>query len=260
MSVRRDSTSSLDGDNVLTYYNPTYLLAGDQTLVVELGDDISPEINGKVHELMRSVESCDIDGIVDLVPTYRSLMIQYDPGQISVSDLQTLLSEFEFEDVGGAVERSTIVHVPTLYGGECGPDLDSVAEHAGLTSEEVVAIHAGTDYLVYMMGFTPGFPYLGGLPEQLVTPRLPTPRAKIPAGSVGIAESQTGVYPISSPGGWRLIGRTPLRLFDAERDPPALIAAGNYVRFVPLDGEEDYSRIGRSVESGEYAMETSLTQ
>ncbi len=240
--------------------SPTYLPAGDQTLVVELGDAISPEINGRVHELMRAIESRDLAGVVDLVPTYRSLMVQYDPAKVSLSELQMALSEIEPAAGEGAAEGSSVVHVPALYGGEYGPDLDSVAEHAGLSPEEVVAVHSGTDYLVYMMGFTPGFPYLGGLPEQLVTPRLSTPRSEIPAGSVGIAESQTGVYPISSPGGWRLIGRTPLRLFDAESEPPSLIAAGDYVRFVPLDGEEDYASIGRSVENGEYAVEKSLTQ
>jgi KipI family sensor histidine kinase inhibitor len=148
------------------------------------------------------------------------------------------------------------VQIPTLYGGEYGPDLESVAAHAGLTQARVVSLHSETDYLVYMMGFTPGFPYLGGLPEELFTPRLETPRARIPAGSVGIAEGQTGVYPVVSPGGWRLIGRTPLKLFDPERDPPSLVSAGDHVRFVPLAGEDEYKSILDLDESGEYEVES----
>jgi KipI family sensor histidine kinase inhibitor len=127
-----------------------------------------------------------------------------------------------------------VIEVPTVYGGEFGPDLAFVASHSRLSEAEVVQIHSGTDYLVYMMGFSPGFPYLGGMSPRIATPRLKTPRTAIPAGSVGIAQEQTGVYPVESPGGWQLIGRTPARLFDAGRQPPVLVEAGDSIRFVPI--------------------------
>ena len=149
-------------------------------------------------------------------------------------------------------EPPLTVHIPTLYGGHHGPDLRSVADQAGLTEAETIEAHSGTDYLVYMLGFSPGFPYLGGLPEVLATPRLETPRTEIPAGSVGIAESQTGVYPVASPGGWRLIGRTPLKLFAARNDPPSLLKAGDYVRFVPMSGEREFEKLEALVNAGEY--------
>ena len=140
-------------------------------------------------------------------------------------------------------------------GGEYGLDLESVAENAGISVQEVIDIHSGTDYLVYMMGFAPGFPYLGGLDQRLHTPRLTTPRTEIPPGSVGIAESQTGVYPIASPGGWRLIGRTPVAMFDPAISPPALLSTGNYVRFEPISAHE-YGEIKSKASSGEYTVVT----
>jgi inhibitor of KinA len=146
-----------------------------------------------------------------------------------------------------------LVEFPTAYGGEFGPDLGFVAEHAKLQVEDVIRIHSGTDYLVYMMGFTAGFPYLGGMSPTIVTPRLATPRTRIPAGSVGIAQQQTGIYPADSPGGWRIIGRTPLRIFDAARTPPVVIEAGDYVRFVPVATEE-YRDVERQVENGTYPL------
>jgi len=142
-----------------------------------------------------------------------------------------------------------VTEVPTIYGNEYGPDLEFVAKHNGLTPEEVVQIHAGTAYLIYMLGFMPGFVYLGGMSPKIATPRLETPRIKIPGGSVGIAGSQTGIYPAESPGGWQLIGRTPLKLFDPYRQPPALLQAGNYVTFVSITPQE-FARIKGEVEQG----------
>ena len=240
----------------MIYEEPLFLPAGDQALVVELGDAISPECNRRVHNLMAAIENQGIEGVIDLVPTYRSLLVLYDAMQLSHTEVQDRLLKIERSLDEGAVGKPRVVHVPTLYSGEHAPDLAFVAQNAGLTPADVVSIHSGTDYLVYMMGFTPGFPYLGGLSEKLVTPRLATPRVRIPAGSVGIAESQTGVYPVESPGGWRLIGRTPLRLFDPKREPPSLIVAGDYVRFVPLSGEEEYVRIQDLVGRNEYEVAT----
>ena len=236
------------------YDSPLFLAAGDQALVVELGDSISPEINRRVRNLMAAIEDAAAPGVLDLVPTYRSLLVNYDPMTISAADLQKRIGQVE----SGLAEKSLgdprIVHIPTLYGLDYGPDLEFVAEHAGLTVEDVIGLHSGTDYLVYMMGFSPGFPYLGGLSEKLATPRLDTPRTEIPAGSVGIAEGQTGVYPVASPGGWRLIGRTPVKMFDPSAEPPTLLNPGDYTRFVPVDTEEEYLDIQRRVESGEYEV------
>ena len=232
--------------------SPALLPCGDQALVVEFGDAICPEINRRVHDLAHAIESAGVRGVYDLVPTYRSLLVYYNPMRTTWPELEDSLRSLlqDTRDSGSSVPR--VVSVPTLYGGEYGPDLEFVAENAGLTTDEVVEIHSGSDYLVYMMGFSPGFPYLGGLAERLATPRLATPRLEIPAGSVGIAESQTGVYPVASPGGWQLIGRTPLRLFDETAEQPALLRAGDYIRFVPLETEVRYLEIQERVEAGEF--------
>ena len=224
------------------YDEPKFLTAGDRAMVVELGDSISPETNRRVHGLLRALESHALPGIVDLVPTYRSLLVLYNPLLSSFDGLRSLVASLDDDDAGAGKEAPNIVEVPTVYGGEHGPDLDFVAEHNGLSPEEVVEIHSGADYPVYMLGFTPGFPYLGGLSEKLHTPRLATPRTVTPGGSVGIAEAQTGMYPVQSPGGWRIIGRTPLALFDPEREPPSLLNAGDVVRFVPApdDGSHQF--------------------
>jgi len=214
---------------------PRLLPAGDSALVVECGDRIDPAINRRVRELFLAVEQSGIQGVVDLVPTYRSLLVYYDPLALSLDDLQERLLDLDARRGDLQLAPPHVIDIPTLYGGESGPDLGFVASHNGLTEREVVEIHAGTDYLVYMMGFSPGFPYLGGMSERIAAPRLKTPRTAIPAGSVGIAQRQTGIYPVESPGGWQLIGRTPVRLFDPDRRPPVLVEAGDYLRFVPID-------------------------
>ncbi len=238
--------------------DPRFLPAGDQALVVELGDTIDPQTNRRVHGLMDAIERAEVPGVFDLVPTYRSILVYYDPMRTSLSSLRASVNELYLDLEDQAIDQPRTVEIPTLYGGEYGPDLEFVAEHAGLTPQEIIDIHSGTDYLVHMMGFSPGFPYLGGLSERLATPRLETPRLEIPAGSGGIAESQTGVYPVASPGGWRLIGRSPLRMFDAEAEPPSRLAAGDYVRFVPIASETEYMKLqesaGRSVHAGDAAQ------
>ena len=242
------------------YEAPKFLAAGDRAIVVELGDEISIECNRRVHSLHKAIEREAPPGIVDLIPTYRSLLVEYDPTQVSFADMRDRLIDIRGGADDATVDDATVVHLPVLYGGEYGPDLEFVAQNAGMDVSEVVDLHSGVEYPVYMMGFTPGFPYLGGMSERIATPRLSTPRGVIPAGSVGIAESQTGVYPIESPGGWRLIGRTPLRLFDVTRTPPSLIDAGDCVRFTPLSGEDEYRRIEEQVASGEYRVTTSTKQ
>jgi KipI family sensor histidine kinase inhibitor len=184
--------------------------------------------------------------------------VQYEPLRISYEHLTATVEEVASGLDHIKIESPKIVHIPTFYGGEYGPDLEFVAKHNGLTTEEVVKLHSSTDYLVYMMGFAPGFPNLGGLSKKLVTPRLRTPRVRIPDGSVGIAEAQTGVYPVASPGGWRLIGRTPLKLFDPDRTPPTLVRAGDYIRFVPVASEQEYVELAQKVDKGEYAATTEV--
>lgn len=218
---------------------PVFRAAGDQAVLVELGDEISPDTNARVHSLARAIEEAGVDGVVDLIPAYDSLLVQYDATAVSMGDLQERVVELDSKRVE-STEGGRVVELPVLYGGEYGPDIERVAEHAAMSVDEVIGLHSGTEYLVYMLGFTPGFPYLGGLDDRLATPRVATPRLEIPGGSVGIAEAQTGVYPLTSPGGWNIIGRTPLSLFDPTREPPSLLAPGDLVRFVPLDGPEEY--------------------
>lgn len=215
-----------------------YFPAGDSALVVEAGNEISPKLNQKIRGLVLALEEYALPGIRELVPTYRSLMILYDPAIILFTELIEHIKHLEVHVQTVELPEPRIVEIPVVYGGDFGQDIDYVADYHDLNTEEVVALHSGRDYLVYMLGFTPGFCYLGGLAEELKTPRLETPRTLIPAGSVGIAGQQTGVYPIDSPGGWRIIGRTPLRLFDPQRTPPVLIQAGDYVRFTPIQYQE----------------------
>ena len=234
------------------------LPAGERGMVVELGESIDLETNAAVRMLALALERAGIPGIRELVPTYRSLGVEYDPEAIGWEALSAkILAALE------TIERSgpppgRVVEIPTRYGGEQGPDLADVAAHAGLSPEEVVRLHAGTEYPVYMLGFTAGFAYLGGLPEALHTPRLASPRIRVPRGSVGIGGGQTGVYPAETPGGWRLIGRTPLPLFDPHRDPPTPIRPGDLVRFVPI-GEAEYRRLEREGAAAARAAETADT-
>ncbi len=227
--------------NARTY--PRLVPAGDSAIVIELGSEIDLAVNSQIFNLARSIEAEELPAIVELVPTYRSLLVSYDPLVSQYEEMFVLLSELAANSQMGLVEATepTIIELPVVYGGEDGRDLDAVAEHAGLSTQEVIDIHSGIDYHVYMIGFAPGFPYLGGLDERIATPRLKTPRISIPAGSVGIAESQTGVYPNASPGGWQLIGRTAVPLFDMTESSPSLITPGARVRFIPVEshGSDD---------------------
>ena len=238
----------------MIYDRPRFFPAGDLALVAELGDAISPEINRRVRGLTDALEQGSIPGVFDFLPTYRSVLVYYDPLLVTSGEveegIERLLENAEAADTG----KRHVVHIPTLYAGDMGPDIAFVAEHSGLDEQEVVKIHSSSDYLVYMMGFAPGFAYLGGLDERLATPRLQSPRTEIPPGAVGIAETQTGVYPVASPGGWQLIGRTPVRLFDPARERPVLLSAGDYVRFVPLESPQAYDDILKQVESGDYQV------
>ncbi len=221
-----------------------YLAAGDRGLVVEFGTQVDVAINNQVRALALTLEAAQIPGLLEVVPTYRSLGVQYDPARIDVKELRARIGR-ALETLDPAqLPPPQVVRVPTCYGGEFGPDLPFVVEHSGLSEAEVIALHSQTPYHVHMIGFTAGFAYLGGLPETLHTPRLPSPRTKTPRGAVGIGGSQTGAYSAETPGGWRLIGRTPVPLFDPLREPPTPMLPGDTVRFDPISREE-YDRLER---------------
>lgn len=209
---------------------------GEAAVIVLLGGGIDETSYRQLAALSRTVQEQPPLGFIELVPAYNSLLVVFDPmlsDTTTVSAyLQALVSTLDPEKVDAPKD---ILELPVAYGGDYGPDLDSVAAHAGLSTEEVIALHSSKPYLVYMLGFTPGFPYLGGMDPRIAAPRLKTPRTKVPAGSVGIADTQTGVYPLESPGGWNLIGRTPRTLFDPDRQTPSLLAPGKYIRFVPIN-------------------------
>lgn len=213
-----------------------FLPCGDRAVTVEWGSTIDERINRQVHAFARKVEALSHPAITEVVPTYRSATVHYRPEVFSYEELKQLLAPLA-QGSAEEGEELPVVEIPVCYGGEYGPDLEEVAQHCSLTPEEVIARHTAPTYRIYMLGFTPGFPYLGGMDPSIAAPRRKEPRIHIPAGSVGIAGEQTGVYPIVSPGGWQLIGRTPLRLFDPQREQPILLSAGAGIRFVPIDEE-----------------------
>ena len=221
-------------------YEPArYLPFGDNALLVEFGNEIRLKINRKVIAISDVVRKAGTRGVEELIPTYRSLLIRYDPLKTSYEQLVFRIKDLEKTlETKGAEKRSRKVTVPTVYGGEYGPDLGYVAEYHGLTEEQVIKLHSTREYRVYMIGFVAGFPYLGKTANEIATPRLETPRLKVPAGSVGIAEKQTGIYPCEAPGGWRIVGRTPLMLFDPFQQPPTLLEPGDTVKFKPVSKKE----------------------
>lgn len=222
----------------MIYKSLRYRLMGDRVLIVELGDEISPEVNLQVRKLALTLEENLPEGLVEIVPTYRSLLIVYDPLKIGLTTLQHRIEDLQSEMDGIQIPEPKTMKTPVVYGGEYGPDLEWVAQYHRIAPEEVIRLHSSTTYQVYMIGFTPGYPYMGELPQKLVTPRRETPRTMIPAGSVGIAQRQTGIYPVESPGGWQIIGRTPLKLFDPTQSPPTLLQVGDQVKFFPIGVEE----------------------
>ncbi len=202
-----------------------------------LHNQITLQANEKVRRLLRLLELEPIRGIRNLHPAYCSVLVKFDAIRMGHAELEAILREYlgRLEEV--ALPKPRQVEIPVCYGGEYGPDLNDVAAMHGMTPEQAIELHASTNYLVYFLGFVPGFAYLGELPEALVTPRLATPRRSVPRGSVGIAGNQTGVYPFATPGGWRLLGRTPIAMFRSDRDGLSLLSIGDRVRFVPISRE-----------------------
>lgn len=237
------------------YLDSKYLAAGDRALVIEYGDTISQQINDKVRAMTIAIEENKLKGIIEVVPTYRSLIVHYNPFDIDYDSLIKSLKELEDKMSKIELPDTIVIEIPTAYGGEYGPDIENVAKSNALSIEEVIEIHTSKEYRIYMLGFTPGFPYLGGMDERISTPRLKSPRTKINGGSVGIAGNQTGIYPIDSPGGWQLIGRTPLKLYDPYREKPILLKSGDYIKFVEIK-ENEYIKIEKEIKKGSYTFKT----
>lgn len=233
-----------------SYMSVRYLPFGDTALVVEFGNAISLEINAKVIALSEAVQKAKIEGVEELVPTYRSLLVRYKPLRTTYEQLV-----FCIKDIERMLKEATVkvegrrIKIPVVYGSEYGPDLANVAQFHRLSERQVVKLHSEREYRVYMIGFVAGFPYLGEVPEEIATPRLETPRLKVPAGSVGIAEKQTGIYPCEAPGGWQIIGKTPIKLFNPLQQPPALLKPGDTVKFQSIP-EKEFKTIEEAVLNG----------
>lgn len=217
---------------------PRFQPASDQSLLVYFGQQITLPAHQSVRRLLRLLESQPVAGIRDLHPAYCSLLITFDILKLRHDELEEILRSYlnRLDDV--ILPEPRQLEIPVCYDGEFGPDLNDVASTHGLTPAQVIELHASVAYTVYFLGFAPGFAYLGELPEALATPRLPAPRRRVPPGSVGIAGSQTGVYPVATPGGWRLLGRTPLAMFRPDREAMSLLSIGDRVRFTPISPEQ----------------------
>ena len=240
----------------MVYPETRYLIAGDQNMVVEFGDEVDMTLNQKVHNVVSAMKQAKFDGVRELIPTYRSILVNYDPAIISFAALQDKLKALENRLDFSPLPSPREVEIPVAlgYGEPYESDIEFVAQYSRLGSvQEVIELFTSRDYLVYMIGFLPGFAYLGGIPERLATPRLDRPRISVPAGSVGIAGEQCGIYPLDSPGGWRCIGRTALRLFEPSWQPPSLLQAGDRVRFASISPVQ-YEHIARKVKEGTFKM------
>ena len=220
---------------------------GDTALMLELGDVIDESTHRRVQAAWQALQAAPLAAVTELVPAYTTVTVFYDPNQAVqagapeegiVEWLSGKLRERLKNPPKTEKSKGRVVEVPVCYGGEFGPDLGLVAKHTKLSPEEVIKRHSKANYLVYLIGFAPGFPYLGGLPKELITPRHAKPRMNVAPGSVGIAANQTGIYPLDTPGGWNLVGRTPLKLFTPDKNPPVLLRAGDRVKFRVISSEE----------------------
>jgi inhibitor of KinA len=214
-----------------------FIQASDSSLLVAFGNSMSRDLQQRVLSLFHALHARQDGHIRNLHPGYTSLLIDFDPLAVTHDEIAGLVEPLLATEYGAEENNSEVIEIPVCYDADFGPDLADVATHTGLPVDEVVWLHSGADYRVCFLGFTAGFAFLGGMPAVLSTPRLATPRRAVPAGSVGIAGSQTGIYPTQTPGGWRLIGRTPTRMFNPQARPPTRVQTGNHVRFSPIDRE-----------------------
>lgn len=215
----------------MRFDTPVFRPMGDRSLLIEIGEKISVDINRRVQELMLRLQQANLPGVRELAPSYRSLLVVFDPLTIAPEKLKAAITDVAARPGGSELPQAKLITVPVFYGGDYGPDLEWVAGHLGISTEEVIRLHTETVYRVYMIGFTPGYPYMGELPAALAVPRRSTPRTRVPKGSVGMAQRQTGIYPVESPGGWQIIGWTPIELFDPKRQIPSLLEMGDRVKF-----------------------------
>jgi KipI family sensor histidine kinase inhibitor len=214
---------------------PRVHAVGEAAFTVEFGQAVSKTLNRRVHALDAALQADPPPGLRETVPTYRSLLVLYDPLAIDGEAMRERLHALaQAVPASPAADRGRLIEIPVRYGGADGPDLEAVADHCGLSPEEIIRRHTGATYTVAMLGFAPGFTYLLGLPSALTTPRLATPRTRVPPGSVGIAGAQTGLYALGTPGGWRIIGRTSMTLFDPQRQPPFALRTGDRIRFAAI--------------------------
>jgi len=230
-----------------------FLTAGDTALVVEFGDQVDRVVSDRVIALADSIKARGIPGIVELVPTFRSLMVHYDPLRVCHDELEATIAPL-LGEIGAVRHRERLFTLPVSYDREHGPDLEEVAERTQLTPADVVRLHTAVTYHVYAIGFLPGYPYMGDGPAELSLPRRETPRLRVPMGSVCIAFRQAGIYSLESPAGWHLLGRTPVRLFDTRRENAVLLAPGDKVRFAPIS-TDDYHRLAEDAAAGRLDIE-----
>ena len=227
------------------------LPAGDLAVSVELGDEISREVNARVLALEYLLQQKALPGVLETVPTFRALLVYYDPFVTGFDELVSTLRSLVVQARPDVLPPARTVEIPCCYGGELGFELDAAAAKIGLAPDEMARLHASADYHVYFVGFTPGLPYMTGMPERLTIPRLETPRTRTPAGSVGIGGKQCSIYPVESPGGFWVLSRTPIRLYDPASPDPILLRAGDHVRFRPIDRAE-YDAIASAVSAGTF--------
>ncbi|MGG3468136.1 5-oxoprolinase subunit PxpB [Neobacillus pocheonensis] len=221
---------------------------GDLALRVSFGNEINEAIHWEIQGFIAKLKAAKVQGIVEWVPTYNAVAIYYRPEIISFANLAVKVKEIYIHKNNVKAIHPIVFEIPVYYG---GPDLSFIADYHQLSVDEVIAMHSNKEYLIYMMGFVPGFPYLGGLSPKLAVPRLEHPRPRVPAGSVGIGGNQTGIYPSEVPSGWRILGITPVKLFDLNNSSPILFSAGDYIKFYPID-EQEYARINQLVEENKF--------
>lgn len=233
----------------------SFLQNGDTAITVCFENEISKEVNCFVTSFTCAVEQKGIKGVIELIPAFNSVTVLYDSTVTSAGTLKIKLERI-IKKLGNSQQSSAVLYkIPVCYEEEFSPDMKNVEAHTGLSREEIIEIHSSTDYLIYMLGFLPGFAYLGEMDKRLATPRLDSPRVEISRGAVGIGGEQTGIYPVASPGGWQLIGRTPVLVYDRERENPILYKSGDYIRFVPISRNE-YFEIEKAVQGGTYTVQT----